>query len=1523
MNVFDLLPDKLPTDKPDVTVLNDSNYITWRKAMRIYLNSKSLLSLVDTAPPVNFHAKWSRCDKWCFSAIFFACGKDAQENLEDYMTASLAWSTLADLYHSTSRGNLFRLSTAFHSPSQENRQSALAFINKVVSAASELRDLGEDVSDQKVKFQILGHLCPDFDSLVTTLSTVDTDDQPLSIKDIREAILREELTISRKKSRLPASTTTTIPPSNPATSAPTNNAAAAFPAVSPGRRPRCTSCSVRSHSAENCWHLHPEKAPPNWNRENPQRNRDNRDNSQQTSRRRDTSPQRQSTSREDRQPNSYRPRYRDDSRDHQNRNSRERYYRDNTPPRRRSRSRYRSKSPRHRSRSPSSRRRTEQSNKRSVSPKKERANFMITGIPCTPLSTPFTDRACMMRLTSNSAPSGWMLDSGASNHYTSNRDCFISFEPSNPIPVVTAGGTIYGHSRGDIVLNLTCGSIRITGVIYVPEMAKDTQLISIGQLESKGLEFTFKNGQCFVWKNGSLWAVATRSNNVYLLTELHNVANSAVISYPALQLHHVGNQSFPALTSPKEPRRIDTQLCEVWHRRMGHLNRRYVTTLPNVTEGVEIGTTASRKYSFDCVECVKSNQHRQISRMKIRSPSTILQIIYADICGPMQLPDFWGHRYFLLLVCAKSRFKWVYLLLKKDDCFVQFHKWRIWVERQFDARIKVFHTDGGGKFDSSTFNACYDHEGIEHVITPPYSPDMNGACEVWNRVIVHSASAMLHTAKMPITFWGQTVLCAVYLLNRSPTKGLHLKTPYEALYGQRPYRGHVRTWACRAYALIPKDSKKRKKWDSHSTECLLMGYYDSENVFKLYDISGNAIIKSRDVIFFEDILGHQNFQNDSLPLNKNIMGETPLPEPDDDVEDERVNPDEEHLTNLHEQYSHLLHDNESSSLPEQNAMMSLTCFPSIYPHIPNPSNVPRTYKSAMKSKNATSWKLACDSEYSALLQNSTWDLVPRLPTMTVINCKWVFDTKMSISSPPTIERYRARLVARGDSQTKGINFDEVYAPVVRFTSLRILLHIAALHDLEIDHGDFCNAFLNGFLSDTNIYMQQPEGYADDPTKVCHLKRSLYGLRQSARIWYQCLNTVLTTYGMQRVNSDQAIWIQREPLLLILAHVDDVLIIGSPSTVSKIKTAIADRYKFKDLGPVTKYTGFHIKRDRKNRRLFLSQSPYVSEILDEFAMSKCTPTSLPMDPKSSWNHLPSDTYLSQKEIKTYQRLIGRLMYLMIGSRPDIAYSVTKLAQFSSKPTLRHWNGALRILRYLRLYNDVSLVLGPTNAPTIVSPATNLIGYFDASLMDCPTTRKSTGGYIFFLHGSCISWSSKKQGLVALSSTEAEFIAGTEAARELTWILSFLTTLNIILGPTPHLIGDNQGALALAKNNDFRPRTKHIHARERYIAQMVDSGNVLLSYVPTKSMIADAPTKPLPSEAFKRHAISMGLMFHERPEHSCKVCDSCFDSRNALFRHMQSLNHYCDQSYSSPTNLYEPDDSEVLHRLHRIVSMLIHI
>lgn len=1446
-----ILPDKLVREPTTFPLLDGTNYASWKRSMRILFIRMSLLDVIDIDKPVDADYRWERADSWAFSEIYFRSGPEPQQNLTDDMSAAQAWRVLKELYQSSSLGNIFRLTAEFTSLRQKPGQPSIQFINSVLSAAAELRYLGENISENKVKWQILGNLHSDFNGLVTTLSNIDSVAAPLDIKAVRESIMREERQISLNKERLEA-----LPRSEKRV-----QPEVVFKTSEKKEERNCTDCGGNSHTQERCWETHPNLRP-SWFR---LRSSSTKENTRNKDRRHDSRNKGRSSKRSSYKQDKYRVK-----KDHQKKSSR--------------------RSSKHKKYSSSeSSSSSSSSSSEDERPKKRKSSDvhkakLIIGDPCVPRETPYVDHSCMARDGENATPSGkWMLDSGASNHYTSDKSCFVTFELISPIRIETASEIIYGQGRGEIILTLNCGTIRIPDVIYVPKLVKDTNLLSVGQLESRGIEFRFKNGKCYMWKQGSLWAVAPRVNNVYYLE---------LIEHAAMMKQMV---SFPTTIERPSSKRNDIQQPNIWHRRMGHLNKKYMSILRKLADGIEYGEQPKNK--FDCEDCVKANQKKKISRFPIRQPQEVLDIIYADLCGPMQENDFWGHRYFALFVCGKSRYKWLYLLFKQDDVAKTFREWKAWAERHFFRSVKILHTDGGGEFAGNEFQAYLKEQGIEHVTTPAYSPEMNGSVEVWNRVIVESASAMLHTSNLKISFWGQAALCATYLLNRSPTKGLSLKkTPFEALYGTRPYLGHIRTWGCRGYAHIKKESKKRKKWDSHSRECLLMGFYESENVYKLYDIEANSLIKIRDVIFFKEVLGHDNLTRGSLPLTKNILGED-IHKPDDtddttDLPTEQVQPDAEQTETLVANFIRLLQENiaalsvEKTVLPIEPAS----------PFLSYTFKLPAGYKTAMKTPQAPKWKEACDAEFSALIKLNTWELVERRPGMVIIGNKWVFDIKttteiLPIGVPPKIERFKARLVARGDSQTKGINFDEVYAPVVRFVSLRILLHIAACQNYEIEQGDFANAFLNGTLDDVNIYMVQPEGYYDKekPNHVCHLKKSLYGLRQAARVWYKCLDKTISEYGLERVASDQAIWKDND--VCIIAHVDDIILVAPEYKLKGLKQHLGQKYRYKDLGPVTRYTGFIITRDRENRRLFIDQAPYVHDLLEEFKLSNCAPASTPMEPKATWEPADDDEYLDPKGVKVYQRAIGKLMYLMLGSRPDISYPVTKLAQSASKPTQRHWTGVLRIMRYLRSHDSVTLTLGNQRPPIILEPQPRLLGYFDASLMDCAQSRKSTGAYVFFLDGSCISWNTKKQGLVALSSTEAEFISGTEAAKELSWLIGFLEGINSDV-PDPVLLGDNQGALALAKNNDFRAQTKHIHARERYIAHMVQEGLCFLKYVPTRDMIADALTKPLSREPFERHAMSMGLKFNNQNTTSCNKCMATFRTRNTLYTHLRKEEHYAN-------------------------------
>ena len=249
--------------------------------------------------------------------------------------------------------------------------------------------------------------------------------------------------------------------------------------------------------------------------------------------------------------------------------------------------------------------------------------------------------------------------------------------------------------------------------------------------------------------------------------------------------------------------------------------------------------------------------------------------------------------------------------------------------------------------------------------------------------------------------------------------------------------------------------------------------------------------------------------------------------------------------------------------------------------------------------------------------------------------------------------------------------------------------------------------------------------------------------------------------------------------------------------------------------------------------------------------------------------------------------------MLGSRPDLAYSINKLAQYASKPTLRQWKGVKRIIRFVKRTASTTLVLGQRTSNSIKDIHHSIVtGYFDATYMDNSKDRHSTMGYIFSYSGSCVSWASKKQQTIALSMTEAECLAGTEATKESMWIIAFLADISTLSTTPIRLYGDNQGANALAMNLEYYARTKHIHGRQRFLSEMVDQKAIEVVYIPTHDMIADTLTKALPQESYERFMDLIGLQRLQPPNYECNNCTEAFRSPNDLARHFRKTGHDSD-------------------------------
>ncbi|KAI0993459.1 hypothetical protein K3495_g14725 [Podosphaera aphanis] len=450
---------------------------------------------------------------------------------------------------------------------------------------------------------------------------------------------------------------------------------------------------------------------------------------------------------------------------------------------------------------------------------------------------------------------------------------------------------------------------------------------------------------------------------------------------------------------------------------------------------------------------------------------------------------------------------------------------------------------------------------------------------------------------------------------------------------------------------------------------------------------------------------------------------------------------------------------------------------------------PTTYQQAIQSNDSELWKFAIEEEMDALKRNKTWKVVPIPTDQNIVGSRWVF--KIKHKADGSIERYKARLVAKGFSQQPGIDYDDTYAPVARFESLRLLLALATHKGWIPRQLGVKSAFLYGKL-DCEIFMQIPDGYKL-PGKCYLLRKSIYGLKQSPLVWYSTLSAVLKKDGFAPTNFDPCVFVSLEKFVHLAIYVDDILMFGPDQN---------------------------------------SIDSLVNSLHSEFQFGT------PLDPGTQLRKGNPEELIDDPTI--YQSIIGSLMYACVATRPDLAHAVTLLSQFSSCPSNSHLVAAKRVLRYLKGTADWNLYYPRKNEFT-------LRGFTDSSYGNFIDDRKSCSGYIFRLGEATISWSSKKQKTVALSTTEAEYIAMSDAACYMIWVKNALSELNQPYKPIMH--ADSNGGIDLSRNHRISQRSKHIDIRYHFIRSHVDS-TFSLGYIPSNNNLADLLPKQLPKSDHQR-------------------------------------------------------------------------
>ncbi|GAA5861420.1 hypothetical protein JCM5353_003799, partial [Sporobolomyces roseus] len=505
------------------------------------------------------------------------------------------------------------------------------------------------------------------------------------------------------------------------------------------------------------------------------------------------------------------------------------------------------------------------------------------------------------------------------------------------------------------------------------------------------------------------------------------------------------------------------------------------------------------------------------------------------------------------------------------------------------------------------------------------------------------------------------------------------------------------------------------------------------------------------------------------------------------------------------------------------------------------------------------WLTAMADEIAAFDATGTWDgEVVELPKgRKAISVKWVLLIKRDTEGK--VIKYKARLVARGDMQVDGIDYDETYSSTVRLTAVRLAFALLAQHrHWKLCQFDISNAYLLGNL-DREIYIRQPPGFINskNPSGVRRLRKALYGLKQGGREWQKVLRGALEEIGFKPCPADNGFYVRWKngKVTLIPTHVDDGMIMGDDdmeATVNEISTRLEGKLKLVDN---SLFLGMRIRR-HEDGSVELDQTHYIKSILDRFFPNGLSPISTPLD--SSYSSITAATEDERFECP-YRELLGALMYLSSCTRPDLAFPLSFAARFASCPAQRHWSTLKHICRYLSGTSSLGLRYSPSHSP--FSPDM-LTGWSDADHGADKDTRRSVSGYVFgfgddSMRSTAISWLSRRQKSVAISSSESEYMAMSEASREAVWLRQLLVDLGFPPSSPTLIRGDNSGSLLLASHPTSHSRTKHIAIHYHFTRELVENQTVVLKWVPTNDMVADVFTKGLDKKKHEMFTMRCGL------------------------------------------------------------------
>ncbi|KAG5715707.1 hypothetical protein E4T56_gene198 [Termitomyces sp. T112] len=999
-----------------------------------------------------------------------------------------------------------------------------------------------------------------------------------------------------------------------------------------------------------------------------------------------------------------------------------------------------------------------------------------------------------------------LFDSGCTSHISPYHDDFIELISIGPKPLRAANNKPFSTTaKGELIIDVPCNmalsNLHLTKVFYSLDVGY--MLVSVGKLDDAGFEVTFGKGSASS-RGKMVPCQALAAKEIVTLEQLH------------CQMGHI---------SPEVAWKL--------------IAKGFVT-------GVHLDSSAGK--DFFCKSCVyaKSTQKPVAKIHQGEQAKDFAEEVHSNVWGPAPVQTITGCQYYVSFIDNKTCLGHLNFLHLESDILNAFKTFHAHTNTQHSAKIKVLHSDCGGEYTGKEFIAFLNEKGIRQKLTVHDTPQHNGVAEHFNCTILEKVCALLYSSGLPKTLWGKAACHAVWLYNQMSTKALPDRlTPYEAATGKKPNLRDVCEFGEKVWVHVEKGTKL----GGHISEGQWLGIDNSSNSAHVYWPENKSVTVECNVYFNREGLTEQlegedwelkecsalPSNNATLPSNNATPSKTLQPT-NAATEPEPVDAPTCQSTRIVQPSHHVLDlisgqgktSNRSSDpviakgvqLPKPTVKRELASeligevdadwmmliddgsFLEEYALAAEIADAeglePRSVAEAKRRPDWKLWEKAIEDEPESLRKAGTWELVDKPTDVNIVGSKWVFKVKKDAAG--NVIKYKARLMAQDYSQVPGIDYFNTFAPVAKLASIQAVLAMAATFDMEIHQIDVKSAFLNGKLeSNEVVFMRQPPGYhaPHSANKVCRLIKTLYGLKQSV-------------------------------------HVDDCTIVATNlTTIEEVKRGMEQHVKITDLGEIHWLLGIEIKRDRHHHTISLSQRSYIDSILRRYGLEDLKPLSIPMDTQTrlSSSQSPATTaeFAQMRDIP-YHEAVGSLMWACLGTRPDIAFAVTTLSRFTKNPGMPHCEAVKPVFHHLKGTKELWLEYGGEEKK-------ELVGYSDAD-GSMAEDRHAVNGYAFILNCGAILWSCKRQELVSLSTTESEEVFGN------------------VNNPTT-LFGDNQSAIALAKDHQYHARTKHIDIRYHFIRYAINEGHIKLIYCPTDDMIADALTKPLPSAKVKHFATEFGL------------------------------------------------------------------